>query len=322
MRILTWHVHGNYLYYLSRTGHDLFLPVSGDQRNPYGGRGTSFPFGPNVHEVALDDVHDVRADCVLYQSPANYRDAATLLSDAQRRLPAVVLEHDPPREHPTDTLHWAANLDATVVHVTPFNALMWDNGKARVRVVEHGVYIPGDVRYGGEIPRGLVAVNNLATRGRRLGLDVFERMRQMVPLDLVGMGSEQLGGLGEIPPAEFPALAARYRFFFNPIRYTSLGLAVCEAMTAGMPIVGLATTEMAQAITSGVHGFVDTDPMALVPHMQRLLHDPAEARRLGDNARAAALQRYNIERFAADWDRVLTETVASHRDAQLAGAER
>jgi len=38
------------------------------------------------------------------------------------------------------------------------------------------------------------------------------------------------------------------RFFFNPIRYTSLGLAVCEAMMVGMPIIGLATTEMATTV--------------------------------------------------------------------------
>jgi len=44
---------------------------------------------------------------------------------------------------------------------------------------------------------------------------------------------------------------AEYRFFFNPVRYTSLPLAVCEAMTIGMPIVGLATTELVSVIRNG-----------------------------------------------------------------------
>ncbi|RPJ39612.1 MAG: glycosyltransferase family 1 protein, partial [Chloroflexi bacterium] len=26
-RVLTWHVHGNYLYYLTQAPHDFFLPV-------------------------------------------------------------------------------------------------------------------------------------------------------------------------------------------------------------------------------------------------------------------------------------------------------
>jgi hypothetical protein len=321
VRILTWHVHGNYLYYLSQAPHEFFLPVKGDRSHPYGGRGETFPFGDNVHDIPFEAVPDNDFDLVLYQSHANYlEDRIALLNPEQRALPAVFLEHDPPRESPTDTRHPAADSpDVTLVHVTHFNRLMWDSGLARVHVVEHGVFAPPDVRYTGEIPRGLVVINNLATRGRRLGLDVFEEMRRVVPLDLVGMGSEALGGLGEIPPSRFPAFAARYRFLFNPIRYTSLGLAVCEAMILGMPVVGLATTEMVTAVSNGVQGYVATDPESLVPHMQRLIADPAEARRLGDNSRAVAEQRFGIQRFVADWDDVFRIAVRGRRPAAGAG---
>ena len=53
---------------------------------------------------------------------------------------------------------------------------------------------------------------------------------------------------------------AAYRFYFHPVRYTSLGLSLCEAMTVGLPVVGLATTELPTIIDHGVNGFVDTDP--------------------------------------------------------------
>ena len=75
-----------------------------------------------------------------------------------------------------------------------------------------------------------------------------------------------------------------------------------EAMTVGLPVVGLATTEMASAIENGVSGYVDTDLDKLVPLMRRLLADPAEARRLGEGARRRALERYHIGRFARDWE--------------------
>src|SRR5690606_38804477 len=112
-----------------------------------------------------------------------------------------------------------------LVHVTHFNALMWDAGRTPTRVVEHGVMVPEQSRYTGEIERGIVVVNDLARRGRRLGLDVFQRASDRVPLDLAGMGSAPLGGLGDLPLQQLHAQLGRYRFFFNPIRYTSLGLA-------------------------------------------------------------------------------------------------
>jgi glycosyltransferase involved in cell wall biosynthesis len=313
LRILTWHVHGSYLYYLGRVGHDLWVPVRDGRPPGYAGLPAGpFPWPETLHEVAADDVRRLPLDCILYQSRAHWERADEILSPEQRRLPRVFLEHDPPREHPTDTRHPVDDPDVLLVHVTHFNALMWDAGRTPTRVVEHGVVVPDGLRHTGELARGLVVVNNLARRGRRLGADVFARARAAVPLDLVGMASEDAGGLGDVPHDRLPAFEVRYRFFFNPIRYTSLGLAVCEAMMLGMPIVGLATTEMATTIEHGRSGCVATDVARLVDSMRMLLADRAEARRLGEGARRAALDRFHIDRFARDW-RDVFETVARGR---------
>jgi glycosyltransferase involved in cell wall biosynthesis len=307
IRVLTWHVHGNYLLYLSRAGVDFYLPVRPGVPG-YGGRGETFPFGPNVHDVPAEAVRDLDLDCVLFQTRRNYeQDQYDILSDEQRRLPRICLEHDPPWGDPTQTRHWYDDPGGLLVHVTPFNALMWDSGRTPTRVIEHGVFVPDGARHTGELTKGIVVVNHLRRRGRRLGADVFARVREEVPLDLVGMDAESLGGLGEVFPPELPAFEARYRFFFNPIRYTSLGLAVVEAMTVGLPVVGLATTEMATAVENGVSGFVDTDPARLVDPMRMLLGDAGVARRLGQNARRRALERFGIGRFARDWERAFAD---------------
>lgn len=303
LRVFTWHVHGNYLWYLTQSNNEFYLPVKPEGGPGYNGRGESFPFGDNVHEAPFDAVRNLQFDCILYQHSQHYlRDQYEILSDEQRRLPRIYIEHDPPLKHPTDTKHWVDDPNVFVVHVTPFNRLMWDNGDVPTRVIDHGVLVQDDVRYTGELERGLVVVNNLGRRGRRLGPDVYQQVAADVPLDLVGMNSTEVGGLGEILPPDLPAFESRYRFFFNPIRYTSLGLAVCEAMMIGMPIVGLATTEMSVAIQNGVSGYVDSDPAKLIEHMRRLLADPAEARALGEGARRYALERFNIRRFVRDWD--------------------
>lgn len=310
LRVLTWHVHGNYLYYLSQVPHTFYLPVTSERGEGYGGRSPGFPWPKSVVEVPAERVRDTDFDCVLYQSHRNWEvDRDAILSDAQKRLPQIFLEHDPPRLSPTDTKHPVDDPEALVVHVTHFNELMWDCGRSATCVIEHGVIVPDDVEYRGDIERGVSVVNGLGRRGRRLGSDVFAYVRERVPIDLVGMLSEECGGIGEIPHRMLPLFEADYRFFFNPIRYTSLGLAVCEAMMLGMPIVGLATTEMVRAVDNGVTGYVDTEVDALVERMRELLADPSLAHRLGANAREAALERYGIQRFARDWDRALKDFV-------------
>lgn len=314
LRVLTWHVHGNYLWYLSQARHDFYLPVKRQGGPGYGGRGRTFPFGDNIHDIPAEEVRHEDFDCILFQHKNNWvDDQYEILSAEQRRLPRIYLEHDPPLENPTDERHWVDDGNVLIVHVTPFNRLMWDCGNVPTRVIEHGVLVPEGVRYTGEIERGIVVINHLGRRGRRLGPDVFLAAREQVPLDLVGMAAEDLGGLGEIQPTELAAFECRYRFFFNPIRYTSLGLAVCEAMTLGMPIVGLATTEMATAIENGVSGFVDTSLEMLVSRMKELLDDAGEARRLGQGARRYALERFDIRRFARDWEQTLEEVVGRKR---------
>ena len=303
LKILTWHTHGAYLYYLTQAPHDFYV-LSRPGRPPgYGGRCGHLPWGENVHDLPVARARRQKLDLLLFQDDPQYlADQYEFLSPAQRGLPQIYLEHDPPRGHPVDSRHPVTDPDVLLVHCTHFNRLMWDNGRTPTRVVEHGVVAPA-ARYSGELEKGLVVINNLARRGRRLGADIYEEMRRAIPLDLVGMGSETLGGLGEVLHADLPALAARYRFLFNPIRYTSMGLAVIEAMMGGMPVAGFATTEMASVIRDGVNGYADTDLASLLEKMQSLLKNRELAARLGEAGRKTALGRFGIERFVADWNR-------------------
>jgi hypothetical protein len=316
LRILTWHVHGSYLAYLAHGAsagrYELVLPVKPGRPEGYGGRSGNFAWPHGVAEVAAEDVRRTPVDVVLTQSRRNWEvDRHELCSPAQLRLPRVHLEHDPPREVPTDTRHFVDDPQAVLVHVTHFNDLMWDSGRTPTTVVEHGVTVPEGVRWTGERARGLVVVNGLAARGRRLGVDVFQRARAGVPLDLVGIASEDLGGLGDVPHGRLAEVSAPYRFFFNPIRYTSLGLAVCEAMLLGMPIVGLATTEMATAVQNGLNGYVDTNLDRLVERMRALLADRGLATQLGEGARAVARERFGIDRFTRDWAALFSEVAGA-----------
>jgi hypothetical protein len=91
------------------------------------------------------------------------------------------------------------------------------------------------VRHRGDLARGLVVTNHLARRGRRMGADLFGQLRANVPLDLVGMGAAELGGLGEVDHPQLPAFAAACprALFHRPFRRRlGCGAAYRDELTA------------------------------------------------------------------------------------------
>lgn len=304
LRILIWHIHGSYLNALARIDHDWFLPVKPERPEGYGGRGPTFDLPHNVYEVSADEVGDLDLDLVIYQTPKNYTvDREEILSPRQQRLPAIYLEHNTPRPDPVHTRHPVEDPNVLLIHVTHYNHVMWDSGRTPTTVIEHSVAIDPTVEYVGAIESGVTAINGMQKRARITGLDILADVRPRVPIEMIGMSTEELGGLGDIPYRDLHRVLADYRFLFSPIRYTSLPLSVIEAMTIGMPVVALATTELPAVITHGETGFVSCDVEELVDSMQHLLADPAEARRIGLNARDLAQQRFGLDRFVQDWNR-------------------
>jgi hypothetical protein len=310
LRIFTWHIHGSYLFNLVQAPHEFYVPFKSDRSEGYCGITESYLWPENLHEVPAEEVRNLEFDCILFQTRKNYQeDQYEILSPQQRHLPRIYLEHDTPREHATNSRHHVDDPEVLLIHVTHYNNLMWDNGRTPTMVIDHGVIIPDGIKYTGELERGLVIINNLHSRGRLLGLDIFEDVRKKIPLDLVGINASELGGIDSLSHRELLEFEGHYRFIFNPIRYTSLGLAVIEAMMLGVPIVGLATTEMVTAIENGVSGYIDTDVSKLVEHMRRLLSDPLEAQRLGQGAQRQARKRFNIQRFVSGWNAAFASVI-------------
>ena len=81
-------------------------------------------------------------------------------------------------------------------------------------------------------------------------------------------GNQKVSG---VPHAELPAFMSRYRFFFNPIRYTSMGLAVIEAMMVGLPEDGDGHLD-----ASGVEIPEGSDAQVAKWETTRIIDDPKE----------------------------------------------
>ncbi|MEN3358035.1 MAG: hypothetical protein V7637_2017, partial [Mycobacteriales bacterium] len=121
----------------------------------------------------------------------------------------------------------------------------------------------------------------------------------------------QAGDLGECGDLSLPALhdaLALRRCYLHPCRWTSLGLALIEAMLLGLPVVAVGSTEAYEAVPPDA-GVVSTRLDRLLGAARDYVADPDLAAAVGARARAAALRRYGLDRFLADWDRLLEEVV-------------
>ena len=310
LNILTWHIHGSYLTALGQIDHNWYLPTMPDGSVGYGGRGHFSTLPDYVREIPAEHVRDLDLDLMIFQTPKNYyQDQHRILSPQQRRLPAIYLEHNTPRPYPVDSRHYVNDPTVLLAHVTRYNRLMWNSGRTPTIVIEHSVGIDSSIAYSGEREEGITVINEIARRGRIAGYDLFCKARASVPLTIAGMKSEQHGGLGDIHYSRLHRRVAEYRFLFSPMRYTSLPLAVIEAMTIGMPVVALATTELPTVIENGVSGYISCDIDELIDRMRDLLDDPEQARRIGANARAVARARFGIERFTRDWNAAFARAI-------------
>ena len=189
MRVLSWHVHGSWSTAFVQGGHDYLVPVLPD-RGPDGlGRARTYRWPDTVVEITPERLATEPVDVVVLQRPRDLELADSWLGGRRvgRDLPAVYVEHDCPRGGVPDTRHPLADRDdIPIVHVTAFNELMWDSGRAPSTVIEHGVVDPGPL-WTGELPRAGAVVNMPARRGRLVGADLLPRFAAAAPLDVFGM---------------------------------------------------------------------------------------------------------------------------------------
>jgi hypothetical protein len=309
MRILVWHVHGAWTTAFVHGRHDYLVPVVPD-RGPEGrGRAQTYAWPDNAVEVTPEEAADADVDLVVLQRPEELDGLAEHWLGGRRPgrdLPAVYVEHNAPQGRIAEMRHPAADRDdLLLVHVTHFNELFWDAGSTPTRVVGHGVVDPG-YRYTGELPHAAVVVNEARRRWRVTGTDLLPRLNGVVPLDLFGIDARALGGIEDLPQDALHTEMARRRVYLHPIRWTSLGLSLLEAMHLGMPVVALATTEVPETVPPEA-GVVSTKVDVLAQAVRDFVAEPERAREAGRAARRVALAEHSLERFLARWDEVLAE---------------
>jgi glycosyltransferase involved in cell wall biosynthesis len=331
--LLVWHLHGSWTTSFVQGGHQYLIPTD-DERGPWGtGRPAAWDWPANAIETPPAALADAEIDAVILQRPEEV-ELATRWTGRRPGVdvPAFYVEHNTPRGRAASTRHPLADReDILIVHVTHFNQLMWDCGAAPTTVVPHGIVDPGE-RYTGELDRAAVVINEPVRRWRITGTDLLPAFSRAAGLDVFGMGLADLPArlaaepgppaegavrpIDDMPQHRLHAEMARRRVYLHPMRWTSLGLSLLEAMQLGMPVVAVACTEAAATVPPEA-GVVSASVPVLARALRELVADPARAVEMGRAARKAALDRHGLPEFLRLWDRVLSGSWATGRPDEL-----
>ncbi|MCV7383662.1 glycosyltransferase [Mycolicibacter longobardus] len=317
--LLVWHVHRSWMDSFVAGAHRYLIPVNAP-RDP-DGRGLCGRDWPRAREVPLAELRDQEVDLVVLQRPHELELVARLLG---RRpgidVPAVYVEHNTPRPFVVESRHPIGDRDdIPLIHVTDFNRLMWDNGRAPATVIDHGIADPGHL-YTGDVAAVGAVIDEPLRRWRAVGTDLLGALGQSAPIDVWGTGTEGLNepaqrcagvaGHGDLPTDVLRKELAHRRVYLHTARWTSLGPSLLEAMFLGMPVVAVAST-MAPLVVPPEAGVVSADVDTLRAALSGLVADRYLAEVVGKAARCYATQHFGLERFLREWDEVI--------EAQCAG---
>ena len=113
--------------------------------------------------------------------------------------------------------------------------------------------------------------------------------------------------LGWVPPERMPGVVAAASVVVVPSRWQeAFGLVALEAALQGRPAVVCRVGGLPEVVADGETGRVvdPDDDAALASAVGELLDDPRRAARMGDAARARAVSRYGVARYADGYERL------------------
>ncbi|MHB8417458.1 MAG: glycosyltransferase family 4 protein [Myxococcales bacterium] len=118
--------------------------------------------------------------------------------------------------------------------------------------------------------------------------------------------------IGPVPFGELPAIFAASTVFALPSLQEPFGLAFLDAMACGLPCVGTSIEAVPEIVEHGETGLLvpPGDELSLAAALERLLADPALARRMGERGRERVRDRHRWTHVARAIDGALADALA------------
>ncbi|MFN3652864.1 MAG: glycosyltransferase [Armatimonadota bacterium] len=121
---------------------------------------------------------------------------------------------------------------------------------------------------------------------------------------------------------DVPRLLRAADLMVHPSRREGAPNSVREAMAAGLPVIAVAASGTPEVVAHGETGLLSEvgDLEALKRHLQRLLADEQERRRLGEAGRRRALTEFSEDHCAERWLAMLRQCIQEHAGLPVRGS--
>ena len=118
-----------------------------------------------------------------------------------------------------------------------------------------------------------------------------------------------------VSDAELVATLNKAALLLCTSRLEPFGFAPLEANACGLPVVGIAEGGIRETVQDGINGFlVDADAESIARAANRLLADPALARRMGEQGALDVQANWNVEDSVDRLEKVLLQVVSTKPD--------
>ncbi|MCG3209577.1 MAG: Glycosyltransferase Gtf1 [Anaerolineae bacterium] len=121
------------------------------------------------------------------------------------------------------------------------------------------------------------------------------------------------------PHSEVPSILRQYDYFVAPSRNETQGLAMCEAMSCGLPVIATNVGGIPEFVRDGIDGYLvpPENPQALREAVLKLVSDQEHCRQMGQNARQHMIELCDGRRVIQQELDVLAQAAAHFQQQKI-----
>jgi len=316
-KILTHFAHETYQTELSKIPGIEFYHVEDktgvwpEEERPKSAWPGSSPKPSNVHVIDVIDVNPSDYHAIL----VHWHPFIATFGKRWQTLPAIMTEHTWPFQNFLGEVNKWKNVRHQYINhtvfITPTSQKAWDAERdEQSSYIYHSINVeafPQKIDYSSKSI--MTTTNEMITRDWACGFSLWANTLG-VPnkayfddIALYGYGNDNIGKVskGSRTHEEILDLLVNAGVYFNPSIMSPIPMSLLEAAAVGTPIVSTVYCEPGNIFENGVHGIFSNDLIELRNGIQYILDNPADAKRMADNARKVVIELFNSAQFIKAW---------------------